>query len=195
MHSQLLEVFMSDAAQATPSATPANPSLARNWEWFWRFLAFVLLLATAWVVWVAVQMNPDPLVTPAAFDAASHAAAHNVQGKISPAVALDAGSQLAASPTAADRDSNLRATGEAAPFPVGEVGTSGASSAVYGPKATALSSALLPAELPVTVVAARDSGSPLPYPPVDLNRLKRSETLATVTPGKPVKANPPGLAE
>jgi len=32
-------------------------------EWFWRTIAFLMLLALAWVAWVAYQLQPRPLAT------------------------------------------------------------------------------------------------------------------------------------
>ena len=55
-------------------------------EWFWRFLAGVMVVTVAWVLWIAYQLNPPPLIMPAAFEAAAKArAARNVQGVIAPA--------------------------------------------------------------------------------------------------------------
>ncbi len=58
----------------------------RDWEWFWRFLAVVMVLAVAWVVWVALQISPTPLATQAAYEAAALArAGRNSRGTIKPA--------------------------------------------------------------------------------------------------------------
>src|SRR3972149_9584840 len=58
----------------------------RDWEWFWRFLAVVVVLAVAWVVGVPLQISPTPLATQAAYEAAAHArAGRNSQGTIKPA--------------------------------------------------------------------------------------------------------------
>ena len=55
-------------------------------EWFWRFLAAVMMLAVAWTLWVLYQLNPQPLVTHAAFEAAAKArATQSAQGRIAPA--------------------------------------------------------------------------------------------------------------
>src|SRR4051812_20967344 len=32
-------------------------------EWFWRTIAFLMLLALGWVAWVAYQLQPRPLAT------------------------------------------------------------------------------------------------------------------------------------
>lgn len=48
-------------------------------EWFWRVLAGLMLLMAAWVAWVAYQIMPASIVTPAAYDALAQARANNVQ--------------------------------------------------------------------------------------------------------------------
>jgi len=68
-------------AQSTP------PPPAR--EWFWRLLAFLMLVMACWVGWVAYQVTPKAVFMPAAYEAltASRASdARNVQqGAIRPA--------------------------------------------------------------------------------------------------------------
>lgn len=44
-------------------------------EWFWRFLAAVMIVAVGWVAWIAYQLNPPPLATQAAWEAAAKARA------------------------------------------------------------------------------------------------------------------------
>ena len=44
-------------------------------EWFWRFLALSMMATVAWIVWIMVQINPQPLVTDEAFEAAAKARA------------------------------------------------------------------------------------------------------------------------
>jgi hypothetical protein len=58
-----------------PETAPAAPAR----EWFWRILAGLMLLMAAWVAWVAYQIMPASLVTPAAYDALAQARAGNVQ--------------------------------------------------------------------------------------------------------------------
>lgn len=56
-------------------------------EWLWRFLATVMLFAVGWSMWIFYQLNPPPLITNAAFEAAAKAKANaqqNSQGVISP---------------------------------------------------------------------------------------------------------------
>lgn len=57
-------------------------------EWLWRFMASVMVFAVGWTMWILYQLNPSPLVTTAAFEAAAKAnAKQNAQGVIAPAVA------------------------------------------------------------------------------------------------------------
>jgi Na+/proline symporter len=59
---------------------------ARIGEWFWRFLAAVMLFAVGWTLWIFYQLNPPALVTDAAFEAAAKAkAGQRVHGVIAPA--------------------------------------------------------------------------------------------------------------
>jgi hypothetical protein len=54
-------------------------------EWFWRFLAVVMVAAVAWMLWIFHQLNPTPLVTAAAYEAAAKAGARqSAQGMIAP---------------------------------------------------------------------------------------------------------------
>jgi hypothetical protein len=60
-------------------------------EWFWRFLAVVMVAAVAWMLWIFHQLNPTPLATAAAFEAAAKAGARqNAQGVIAPPPAASA---------------------------------------------------------------------------------------------------------
>ena len=56
-------------------------------EWLWRFLAVAMLFSVVWSMWIFYQLNPQPLVMNAAFEAAAKAkvnAGQNVQGVIAP---------------------------------------------------------------------------------------------------------------
>lgn len=58
-------------------------------EWMWRFLAAVMAFAVGWSLWIFYQLNPPPLITNAAFEAAAMAkakAGQKTQGVIAPAV-------------------------------------------------------------------------------------------------------------
>jgi hypothetical protein len=71
-------------------------------EWFWRFLAVVMLAVIGWVVWIAIQISPPAMVLPAAYEAAAQGRAlRNSGGSIGPStdtVALQAPSDSTASP-------------------------------------------------------------------------------------------------
>jgi hypothetical protein len=55
-------------------------------EWFWRFLAAVMLFAVGWSIWIFYQLSAPPLVTGAAFEAAAKArATQSASGRIVPA--------------------------------------------------------------------------------------------------------------
>ena len=61
-------------------------------EWFWRFLAAVMLFAVGWTIWIFTQLNPPQLITTAAFEAAAKAKVdpqQSTQGVIVPASATD----------------------------------------------------------------------------------------------------------
>jgi hypothetical protein len=78
-------------------------------EWFWRFLAAVMLFSVGWVLWISYQINPPLLVTNAAFEAAAKAKANqNASGVIAPKPAAEAKPEAEApkppaEPPAADR--------------------------------------------------------------------------------------------
>ena len=62
------------AGAQTPG--PHHPQPAQIGEWFWRFLALVMLVIVGWVVWIAVQISPPDLILPAAFEAAAQGRAN-----------------------------------------------------------------------------------------------------------------------
>jgi MSHA biogenesis protein MshN len=70
----------------------AAPAAARHREWFWRTVTLLLTVGVAWVLWIAYQILPRPLVTDAAFRAAERARTRapitvKVQAPVVPAVA------------------------------------------------------------------------------------------------------------
>jgi len=63
-----------DVADATPQSTVrAVQPAERRREWFWRIVAGLMLIAVGWVVWIAYQLRPHPVVTDLAFRAAEEA--------------------------------------------------------------------------------------------------------------------------
>jgi hypothetical protein len=76
----------------------AQPAVrAQIGEWFWRFLAVVMLVVVAWVVWIAIQISPPEMVLPAAYEAAAQGRAlRNSGGVIAPSAQTLPGSPAAA---------------------------------------------------------------------------------------------------
>lgn len=69
-------------------------------EWFWRFLSVVMLVSVGWAIWIFYQLNPEPLITRAAFEAAAKAhISRDSRGMIAPAE--QAAPAVAAAPAAA----------------------------------------------------------------------------------------------
>lgn len=77
------------AAQQTAEPGDAAPKPQKMvGEWFWRFLAVVMVVTVGWVFWIIYQINPQPLVTDAGFEAAAKArASQDAKGLITPAAA------------------------------------------------------------------------------------------------------------
>lgn len=69
---------MPAAAAQTPG--PKQDSPTQVGEWFWRFLAGVMLVIVGWVVWIAIQISPPDLILPAAFEAAAQGRATRNSG-------------------------------------------------------------------------------------------------------------------
>jgi hypothetical protein len=93
------------AAQQTaaPGAAVAPPPQKMVGEWFWRFLAVVMVATVGWVLWIMYQINPQPLITNAGFEAAAKArATQGAKGKITPAPAADNAAPAGSVPAQAD---------------------------------------------------------------------------------------------
>ena len=70
-------------------------------EWFWRFLAAVMLFAVGWTIWIFTQLNPPQLITPAAFEAAAKAKVdpqQSAQGVIVPAAGTEPAKEASKEP-------------------------------------------------------------------------------------------------
>jgi len=83
-------------------ATMSNTKLG---EWFWRFLAVVMMFAVGWTIWIIYQLNPPPLVMNAAFEAAAKAKGkgtrgekQSAQGVIAPSAAAESVSKAPETP-------------------------------------------------------------------------------------------------
>jgi len=79
-------------------------------EWFWRFLAVVMMFSVGWTVWIIYQLNPPPLVMDAAFAAAAKAKANaspsekqSVHGVIVPPAGGDPASKAPGTQAAASQ--------------------------------------------------------------------------------------------
>jgi len=59
--------------QLPPRHVRAVSKLKGGHEWFWRFVAGLLIVAVAWVLWITYQLQARPLVTDQAFKAAARA--------------------------------------------------------------------------------------------------------------------------
>ena len=70
------------AATATNVGGSPPRARAQVGEWFWRFLAVVMLVVVGWVVWIAIQISPPEIVLPAAYEAAAQGRARNSSGTI-----------------------------------------------------------------------------------------------------------------
>lgn len=126
-------------------------------EWFWRFLAVVMILVIGWVAWIAFQISPPDMVLPAAYEAAAQGrASRNASGAIG-------GAPVGAAPSAQ-------------PVSPGD------------PKDPATVTA-------ATTVAAAEPVAATPpaatEPPVNLEKLRRAESIETPIFEKPRRAARP----
>ena len=82
-------------AAAAHAPGQKKDSATKVGEWFWRFLAGVMLVIVGWVVWIAVQISPPDLILPAAYEAAAQGRATRNSGGV-----IGGAAQPAAAPTA-----------------------------------------------------------------------------------------------
>lgn len=73
------------APESAPTSVQSGPEAhrRRDREWFWRIVSALMLVAVAWVGWIAYQLQPQPLVTDLALrsaDMAHRAAAQKATG-------------------------------------------------------------------------------------------------------------------
>jgi len=140
------------SAATTDAKVPQAPPRAQIGEWFWRFLAVVMLIVVAWVVWIAIQISPPDMVLPAAYEAAAQGRARNSGGTI--------GGVPASAPIQV-------------PVQVSGVQSGDTPAAAAAPQAAALAPPA-PAE-----------------PPVNLEKLRRAESIETPIPERPRRAAKP----
>lgn len=135
-------------AASTDARVPQSPPRAQVGEWFWRFLAVVMLFVVAWVVWIAIQISPPEMVLPAAYEAAAQGRARNSSGTI--------GSPPAQAPVQATVDT---------------------------PAVSSVESGAPPAAPAVPVASVE--------PPVNLEKLRRAESIETPIPERTRRAAKP----
>jgi hypothetical protein len=138
------------SAAPTHASVAQQPSTARVGEWFWRFLAVVMVVVIGWVVWIAIQISPPEIILPAAYEAAAQGRAlRNSGGTIGgPAAAAALPGQPADPSPAVPADASAVATA-----------------------------------LPVAAVVVE--------PPVNLEKLKRAESIETPIFERPRRAGRP----
>jgi hypothetical protein len=90
---------MPPAADETPVQRQHSPT--QIGEWFWRFLAVVMLVIVGWVVWIAIQISPPDLILPAAFEAAAQGRATRNSGGAIGGVVPQPAAEVAEAPTVA----------------------------------------------------------------------------------------------
>jgi hypothetical protein len=64
-------IQMNQTDQQGQGAATAKPGKRRDWEFFWRIIAGLMLIVIAWVVWVLYQITPRSVVTPLAYEPGS----------------------------------------------------------------------------------------------------------------------------
>lgn len=140
------------SAETSHARAPQPQARAQVGEWFWRFLACVMLFVVAWVVWIAIQISPPEMVLPAAYEAAAQGRARNSSGTIGAPPAQ------ASAPVQAAADA---------------------------PAVSGLATGAVPAETaaPAPVASAE--------PPVNLEKLRRAESIETPIPERPRRAARP----
>ena len=89
-------------AAASQASGPQKPPPAQIGEWFWRFLAVVMLVIVGWVVWIAIQISPPDIILPAAYEAAAQGrASRNSGGAITGMSAVNSSGEAPAPAVAA----------------------------------------------------------------------------------------------
>lgn len=58
---------MNQTKQQEQVAASAQPRARKDWEWFWRIVAGLMLIFIAWAGWVVYQITPRSVVTPLAY--------------------------------------------------------------------------------------------------------------------------------
>ena len=143
------------SAATTHASGAQQASTARVGEWFWRFLAVVMVVVIGWVVWIAIQISPPEIILPAAYEAAA-------QGR-----ALRNSAGTIGAPAAAVGQSSGQASGQ----------LPGQSPAVPA------EAAAVAVAVPVAAVVVE--------PPVNLEKLRRADSIETPIFERPRRAARP----
>jgi hypothetical protein len=140
-------------AQQPGERNPAQGGADRHLvgEWFWRFLAVVMVATVGWVIWIAYQISPPAVFTPAAFQAAAQARSSHPPG--SPTQGTIKAKPAVAQPAVAPQGAGALAAGAAAP------------ASTQAPASPAPSAA--------------KASEPSKAPPVNLEKLRLFESLET----------------
>jgi MSHA biogenesis protein MshN len=102
---------------------PVKPPVVS--EWFWYVMAILMLFAVAWIIWLAWQLNPRPVVTELALQSSKAAPAAPKAAPASPKSSVDTqtAAHLAQPPAPAqDKPPVVAATAAAAPAPAADAG-------------------------------------------------------------------------
>lgn len=62
---------MSETRPQEPGTAPVTANTPRQWEWFWRIIAGLIVIIIGWVAWVMYQIMPRSVVTPLVYESQS----------------------------------------------------------------------------------------------------------------------------
>src|SRR4051812_40702593 len=72
-HASPAAAYAGRSSSMAQQLRPVKPPVVS--EWFWYIMAVVMLFAVAWIIWLAWQLQPRPLVTDLAYQAKTDAPA------------------------------------------------------------------------------------------------------------------------
>ena len=103
INKMLQDLDRRNAMSSAPDAVPpphvrAVRAPGTGHEWFWRVVAFLVLIAVAWVGWVAYQIKPRPLATDLALSLGEEARRRPAAPPVRPAPAVVAEKPAAPAP-------------------------------------------------------------------------------------------------
>lgn len=59
---------MSETSPQKQGTAPVAANTQRQWEWFWRIIAGLIVITICWVAWVMYQIMPRSVVTQLAYE-------------------------------------------------------------------------------------------------------------------------------